>query len=85
MGSLRLERFKQDRDALLLAVQAMEQSPSPDKQLTASLARAIVWIMPGQCMPPQAGKPKPSANRQRVVIGLNLLCQLQCAVASAPL
>ena len=41
MSSLRLERFKQDRDALLLAVQAMEQSPSPDKQLTASLARAI--------------------------------------------
>ena len=41
MGSLRLERFKQDRDALQLAVQALEQNPALEKQLTASLAKAI--------------------------------------------
>lgn len=37
-----LERFKQDRDALQLALGGMEESQSPDKQLTASLVRAIL-------------------------------------------
>jgi len=37
-----LERFKQDRDALQLGVQGLEQSQSPEKQLTASLAGAIL-------------------------------------------
>jgi len=36
-----LEYFIRDRDALKLAVQVMEQNPSPEKQHTASLARAI--------------------------------------------
>lgn len=42
MAAKGLERFKQDRDALQLAVQALEGSQSPDKQLTASLVRAIL-------------------------------------------
>lgn len=42
MATRGLERFNQDRDALQLAVQGLEQSQSPEKQLTASLARAIL-------------------------------------------
>ncbi|UCC60797.1 MAG: 2-hydroxyacyl-CoA dehydratase, partial [Dehalococcoidia bacterium] len=37
-----LERFRQDRDALELGVQALEGNPVAEKQLTATLARTIV-------------------------------------------
>jgi benzoyl-CoA reductase subunit B len=36
------KRFKQDRDALCLGVQALQENESPDKQLTVRLAKAIV-------------------------------------------
>jgi benzoyl-CoA reductase subunit B len=42
MSTTGLERFKQDRDILRAAVQALEESPSPDTQLTAKLAEAIL-------------------------------------------
>jgi len=37
-----LERFKQDRDALQFAVNGLEQSQSPERQLTVTLVKAIL-------------------------------------------
>jgi len=37
-----LEYFRQDRDALKLGVLGLEQTQSPEKRLTATLAKAII-------------------------------------------
>ncbi len=42
MGIIGLERFKQDRDAMQFAVSGLEQSQTPERQLTVTLDKAIV-------------------------------------------
>ena len=42
MGIRGLERFKQDCDALQLALQGLEQSASPETRLTATLVKAML-------------------------------------------
>ena len=57
MGTEGLERFKQDRDALQLAVQGLEQSQSPERQLTAALAGAILESYDRIIMCAEEGRP----------------------------
>jgi len=42
MGIIGLERFKQDRDAMQFAISGLEQSQSPERQLTVTLVKAMV-------------------------------------------
>jgi benzoyl-CoA reductase subunit B len=42
MGIIGLEQFKQDRDALQIVVQGLEQGQSPERQLTVILIKAML-------------------------------------------
>jgi len=42
MGIIGLERFKQDRDAMQFAISGLDQSQSPERQLTVTLVKAMV-------------------------------------------
>lgn len=75
MATRGLERFKQDRDALRLGVQGLEQSQSPEKELTASLARAILESYERIIACAEEGKPfiaNTYANAPELFVALDL-------------
>ena len=75
MATKGLERFIQDRDALHIAVQALEQNPSPEKQLTATLARAILQSYDRVIRCAEEGKPfiaNTYANAPELFVTLDL-------------
>ena len=75
MSTKGLDRFKQDRDAFQLAVQSLEQSQSSEKQLTATLARAILESYSRIIMCAEESKPfiaNTYANAPELFVALNL-------------
>jgi len=57
MSTKGLERFKQDRNALQIALQALEQNASPERQLTATLVKAMLESYDRIIVCAEEGKP----------------------------
>jgi len=91
MGIKGLERFRQDRDALELAVQALEQSEVPERKLSATLGKAILQSYDRIIECAEQGKPfiaNTYANAPELFVALDLpwytLSQMHIMPTSEP-
>lgn len=88
MGIRGLERFKQDCDALQLALQGLEQSASPETQLTATLVKAMLERYHRIVVCAEEGKPfiaTAFGNAPELFVALDLPgTRLRCCLSCRP-